>query len=254
MLNTEQFFDALALVPNTRSATFDDVAVSDWKDGFRFEGYAAVFEEEADMGEFSESIERGAFRKVLTTGANVPLLHEHQQRDFLASTRSGRLKLSEDTRGLKVQADIVDTPIARHVYALAKGGEVTGMSYGFVAGQENQRIEQRNGKPHRRLLNFRRLLDVSTTFDPAFQGTEAQFRSLAMQYADSPESLQQLLKGAYPQLEEGAMDSVDTDEETAPAPPEEREERNGESGATPHLAAAKRRLTLMTITLGGDSQ
>ena len=255
MLNTEQFFDALALVPNTRSATFDDVEVSDWSNGFHFEGYAAVFEEEADLGEFTESIERGAFRKVLSTGANVPLLHEHQHRDFLASTRSGRLKLFEDARGLGVKADVVDTPTARSVYALVKGGEVTGMSYGFVAGQGNQKVEMRQGKPHRRLTNFNRLLDVSTTFDPTFQGTEANFRSLAMQYADSPDSLQQLLKGAYPQLQEGAEETDDdTEAETAEAP-EQAEERSGESGATPHLAAAKRRLRLMTITLGGgDSQ
>lgn len=253
MLNTEQFFDALALVPNTRSATFEDVEVSEWKDGFEFDGYGAVFGEIADLGDFTEEVDRGSFRKVLTTGANVPLLHEHDQRRFLASTRSGRLKLSEDARGLRVQASIVDSSTARDVYALVKGGEVTGMSYGFVAGTENQKVELRNGKPHRRLTNFKRLLDVSTTFDPTFQGTEANFRSLAMQYADSPESLQQLLKGAYPQLQERADDLDDTEEETAQVPPEDldqTEERSGESGARPHLAAAKRRLSIMAITIG----
>jgi Escherichia/Staphylococcus phage prohead protease len=243
------FFDALAEVRNLRSAPFDDLEISATKidgeyDGFRFEGHAAVFDEVADFGDWTESVERGSFRKLLNQGSGVvPLLHEHDRTKLLASTRTGRLRLSEDTRGLKVEADVVDTPLAREVRALAQAGEVRGMSWGAIVGPGNFRVEHRGGKPHRSIHNFKALADVSTTWEPSYAGAEAEFRSLAVRFADSPESLQQLLKGAYPQLGDGAFD-FGTQESLEETP----------SGVSaPLLAARKRRLQVLSLTLeGGD--
>ena len=257
-MQTDKFFDALALMPNKRSAQFDDLAVSEWSQGFKFEGHAAVFDEVADLGEFTESVERGAFRRVLTKGVNVPMLVDHNPGKFLVSTSSGNLRLREDETGLKVEADVPGTDEARNLRVLADSGEIRGMSYGFVCGRGNSTIAGKGkDKPHRSIKNFERLLDVSPTWNPAYRGTDAQFRSLAMKYADSAESLQQLLMGAYPQLEERAVALDDTNEE--PDPPEDLdpEASSDESGAEEqraHLAAAKRRLQFMSITLkGGDT-
>jgi hypothetical protein len=71
-----------------------------------------------------------------------------------------------------------------------------------LPGRGNQKIEQRDGRYHRLLTGFKKLLDVSTTWNPAYPNTEAQFRSKALEYADSPESWQRILMGAYPQLED----------------------------------------------------
>jgi HK97 family phage prohead protease len=176
----------------------------------------------ADLGDFTESIERGAFRKALASAPNVPLLVEHDPTKLLATTRSGTLKLSEDTRGLKVEANVADTQLGRDVRTLVKRGDVYGMSFGFVAGAGNQRVENRSGRPHRALTGFKKILDVCTTWDPAYRRAEAQFRSMTMQYADSPESLQQLLMGAYPQLQGQGDDADGTGEEEAPADGETR--------------------------------
>jgi phage head maturation protease len=62
------------------------------------------------------------------------------------------------------------------------------MSFGFVAGAGNSKVEQRGGKPHRSLTGFKRLLDVSPTWDPAYTGTSAELRSLrALQIAEDIE-------------------------------------------------------------------
>ena len=198
---SRDFFEALDRVPNTRAARFDQLEVSEWTQGFRFEGHAAVFNEVADLGDFTESVERGAFRKALASGDNVPMLYHHNDTlPLLASTAGGTLVLEEDPRGLKVTADVADTSLGRDLRVLVDRGDVRGMSYGFIAGKGNSRIEQRRGKPHRTLIGFKALLDVSPTWEPAFRSAEGQFRSLAATYASSPATLEQLVAGAYPQL------------------------------------------------------
>jgi hypothetical protein len=79
---------------------------------------------------------------------------------------------------------------------------------------------------------------------------------LTVQYADSPESLQQLLLGAYPQLQGQGGDPVDTTEEEAPAEVSEPEsEDQSAAGATEQrnrsIAARKRSLQLLVLTTGG---
>jgi HK97 family phage prohead protease len=264
-MEIEKLFEALALVPNLRTARFSDLEVTDLADGegFHFEGHAAVFDDVADLGEFTESIDRGAFRKALASAPNIPLLVEHDPTKLLATTRSGTLKLTEDTKGLRVQADVADTQLGRDVRTLVKRGDVYGMSFGFVAGQGNHRIERRSGRPHRSLTGFKKILDVCTTWDPAYRNAEAQFRSFTMQYADSPESLQQLLMGAYPQLQEQGSEPADTEEAEAPVddavvPDGETEPVVGEgddSGVAEQRSlsatAARNRLLLMSFELEG---
>jgi HK97 family phage prohead protease len=248
---TERFFDALADVPNLRSAEIVDLDISDDGAELKFDGLAAVFGEVADLGEFTEEVERGAFRKVLASKPVVPFLHEHHPHQLLATTRSGRLRLDEDTRGLRVRANVVKTDLSERVKALVGSGDITGMSYAFVAGKENQRISVRGERPHRSLTSFKRLLDVSTTWNPAFVTTEAQFRSQATLYADSPELLQRLLLGAYPQLVElgSSTDRRDEDEE-----PEARADGDsvvsGVAGAR-SVAARRRALQFLVLTTGG---
>jgi HK97 family phage prohead protease len=167
-----------------RSVAFTDIDTSN--DGRTFTGYAAVFDHEADLGDFTESINRGAFRKALSTGGNVPMLYDHNPGlPVLATTGGGTLKLKEDGRGLRVEADVARHFVGDAVREMVQRGDIRGMSFGFIAGAGNSRIEKRGGKPHRQLLGFNRLLDVSPTWDPAYQGTSAELRSLRAALASS---------------------------------------------------------------------
>lgn len=194
----QQFADGRA---EMRSVAFTDVEVS--KDGWAFEGLAAVYDQEADLGDFTESMNRGSMRKVIGRGDNVPMLYHHNSMlPVLATTRSGTLTLKDDVKGLRVKADMAQHYVGEAVRELVKRGDIAGMSPGFIVGAGNSRIEHRGGKPHRSIMDFKALLDVSPTWDPAYPGTSAELRSLmAAGYIDQA---QQLLSGAVPQLEDGA--------------------------------------------------
>lgn len=244
-----------------RSVAFTDVDVS--KDGWSFEGLAAVYDQEADLGDFTESMSRGAYRKVIAQGDNVPMLYHHNDAlPVLATTRGGTLTLKDDAKGLRVKADIAQHYIGEAVRELVKRGDITGMSPGFIAGRGNSKIERRGAKVHRTITGFKKLLDVSPTWEPAYAGTTAELRSLrALLMAEDIDQLQQLLSGAAPQLEDGAL--VDEEPESeAPDPPEETEEvpveeeteeKEQRSGAASdhevEAAARRRRLQLMGLAI-----
>jgi HK97 family phage prohead protease len=248
--------NALALVPENRpevrSVPLTDVAMSD--DALSFSGYAAVFDTIADLGDFTEEVRRGAYRKVLAQGANVPMYWDHDDRmPPLATTRGGTLRLSEDATGLRVEADLDNdhymTPTLR---SMIRRGDVSGLSFGFVAGRGNQIIEVRTGRPHRILTGFRALLDVSPTWNPAYEGTSVEMRSALAEIRKARlEDGQQVVSGEYQQVDDGAeSDGTETGEQEATVEVvEERDSGVGEPDVQVQLAARRRRLQLMGLTL-----
>lgn len=250
--------DALDAVPNFRSVALIDVDMTE-KDGeFRFDGIAAPTGITTDLGDFTEEYEKGSFRKYLAANTfNIPFCHEHDPRELFGTTASGRVKLNEDAKGLRTRANIVKTDLSARIKALVDSGDIRGMSIGMIVGRGNARVERRNNVPHRTITGFKRLLDVCTTFDPAYAATEAQFRSAALQLSASPDLLQQVLMGAYPQLGHGAEDLervVEEAEEEA-TPPEGDQEESDDSGAKTaeqrSVAARKRALDFLVLTTGG---
>lgn len=226
-----------------RSVEFTDIDTS--VGGSReFEGYAAVFDVEADLGDFTESVDRGAYRKSLSEGYDIPLLYRHNpDLPWLASTKAGTLTLKEDGKGLRTKANIASHFLGDAVLENVNRGEIRGMSVGFIAGAGNSRIEHRGGKPHRSLSGFKRLLDVSPAPDPVYEATSAELRSLLRFHAGSatPDEVQEVLSGSYQQLEDAASPSdADTGEEA-------EETRSGV--VQPTLAAARRRLQVMEATI-----
>lgn len=105
--------------------------------GRRLEGYAATFGTEARISDFREVIRPGAFRASLA--GDVLALADHDPTKVLARTRSGTLRLSEDSRGLAFSLDIPDTTAGQDVLALADRGDLGGMSFGFSVPDGGQR-------------------------------------------------------------------------------------------------------------------
>jgi len=97
--------------------------------GRRIEGYAATFHSEARMGRYVETIAPGAFTDAL--GSDVIALLDHDPGKVLGRTRSGTLRLTQDSRGLAFSLDVADTQAGRDVLALAERGDLGGMSFGF---------------------------------------------------------------------------------------------------------------------------
>lgn len=141
--------------------------------GRRLEGYAAIFDNEAEIGSsFIETIAQGAFAGSLRGNTDILALVDHDPSKMLARTKSGTLRLSEDTRGLAFDLDLPDTQAGRDVLALAERGDLGGMSFGFTAIDEN-----RDG--NRRELRVVDLLEISVVLAwPAYDGTVVNARSL----------------------------------------------------------------------------
>ncbi|WP_442756600.1 HK97 family phage prohead protease [Methylocystis sp. JAN1] len=97
----------------------------------RLEGYAATFGTETRIADFVETIRPGAFAASLSSGRDVLALADHDPQRVLGRTKSGTLRLSEDTRGLAFAIDLPDTQAARDMLALAERGDLGGMSFGF---------------------------------------------------------------------------------------------------------------------------
>ncbi len=137
----------------------------------RIEGYAATFGSVAEFGDFSETIERGAFKAALA--GDVLALMDHDPGRVLGRTRSGTLRLSEDSRGLAFSLDLPDTQSGRDVMALAERSDLGGMSFGFLIPQGGETWDG-----SRRVLRSIDLKEISVVSAfPAYPETSISLRS-----------------------------------------------------------------------------
>jgi len=153
----------------TRQITAD-LEVRDNGNGMTLEGYAARFNEYSEPLPFREKIAPGAFRGSLRSRNDVKLLWNHDSSMVLGSTRSGTLKLYEDEKGLRVQADLPDTQAGRDARTLIQRGDVTGFSFGFTVPSGG---DSWNDDGSERTLHAVRLFEVSTGVAfPAYPTTD----------------------------------------------------------------------------------
>ncbi len=159
--------------PALERRAFPDVRQS----GRRLEGYAAKFGSEARIGSFSESVAPGAFKASLS--GDVLALLDHSPANVLGRTRSGTLRLSEDSHGLAFSLDLPDTQAGRDVLTLAKRGDLGGMSFGFTIPKGGERWQGEH-----RTLHTVRLREISVVSAwPAYPETELALRAMANQEA-----------------------------------------------------------------------
>ena len=139
-------------------------------------GYAAVFNSEAVLGDFSEVIRQGAFAKSLATGSNIRALYQHQGDALLGTTRGGTLQLREDAKGLAFELALPDTSHGKDLAILVGRGDVAGCSFGFRVAPGGDRWEHRGATLVRELIDVE-LVEITLTSDPAYQDTTVAMRS-----------------------------------------------------------------------------
>ena len=159
-----------------RRQALTDFEIRQEGDGMTLRGYAAVFNSPSQPLPFIETIERGAFRDSLKSRNDIKLLWNHETGIVLGSTRAGTLKLSEDERGLLVEAVLPDTQAGRDASVLIKRGDVTGFSFGFRVPAGGDVWLNAN----ERVLKRVNIHEASLTAFPAYLGTEgtANVRSI----------------------------------------------------------------------------
>jgi Escherichia/Staphylococcus phage prohead protease len=174
-----------------------------------FRGYAAVFDTPwsdrlTEAAGYVEKVNRGVFRKALGASDNVPLLLEHDQHQLLGTTQSGNVKLREDGRGLLTEATLPDNYLGEYARSLIAAGDLKGMSYGITLDPKKDTMLTRDGNVWTRtIIGVKQLLDVSLTWQPAYQATTVELRTAG--FVATP--LQELLGGLETQTEDTATES-----------------------------------------------
>jgi HK97 family phage prohead protease len=112
-------------------------------DGQRtFSGYAAIWNSASAGLPFEERIAPSAFKRSLARASAgqkiISFLFGHDETRALATTASGRLQLTEDETGLRVEAklDPADPDAAKVISMLTHESAAAGMSFGFQKVQD----------------------------------------------------------------------------------------------------------------------
>ena len=141
-------------------------------DKVEIEGYVNAIERDSKplwsrVGQFTERICMGAFKKALKRNDDVHILLNHDWTRDLGSTKQGNLELEEDNIGLKARATITDPEVVKK----ARAGELVGWSFGFSDRDVINSI--RDGMPHRAVkdLDLAEVSILDKRKSPAYEGT-----------------------------------------------------------------------------------
>jgi hypothetical protein len=152
----------------TRVNVVDFEIREDAEGGMTFTGYAAVFNSPSEPLPFTERIAPGAFRGSLKNRNDIKLLWNHDTGAVLGSTRAKTMKLTEDERGLYVEAQLPNTTLGRDARELIKRGDVDSMSFGFTVARDGESWSDDGRERTLRKIN---LHEVSIVAFPAYSAT-----------------------------------------------------------------------------------
>ena len=158
-------------------------------------GYAAVFNEEAVIGNwFRERIDPGAFKRAIKEKQDVRALFNHNADYVLGRTISKTLRLQEDEQGLWIECEPPNTQFAHDLMESIRRGDISEMSFAFTVpnkdGEDWDESETKEGKLPLRIIRDVDLYDVSPVTYPAYEGTSVGLRSAESVYQDHVQSLE----------------------------------------------------------------
>ena len=173
-----------------------DFEIRAGSDGPRFTGYAALYDVESDAPwlPFKETVRPSAFENSLRANGYHAFVLNHDDNVLFASTRTQRLRLSSDQRGLLTDAQMPDTSAAHDLKALYDAGEVRGMSFAFKPTRGGMRVTDTG----RELVDVKLgHVTVITTMTPGYSqtGDTIAMRALAAELSADPDDLDGLLDG-----------------------------------------------------------
>jgi HK97 family phage prohead protease len=160
---------------------------ADFKGEFRLEkrdgkpamivGYPAKFNKLSQrMWGMRENILPGAFKRTLAEGADVRGLLNHDPNLILGRTKSGTMRLKEDSVGLRMEIDAPDTQMARDLMTSIDRGDIDQGSFRFRTISDGWRMQ--DGETVRDLIDVD-LMDASVVTFPAYEDTDIGVRSMA---------------------------------------------------------------------------
>ena len=186
------------------------------KEEYVIEGYPIVFNQKTDMGDWDEVIDpasvgdgtvlRDAALMIGHDFGMIPLAHSRR------NNGSGTMTLTPDENGVAMRAvlDVKNNPRAAEAYSAIKRGDMTGMSFAFIANEERWE-DLDTERPLRRITGFANVLEVSLVAFPAYKGTSVQ----AAAEGDALDSVRASLESAKQQLAEERAKEAEQERRTA---------------------------------------
>ena len=133
------------------------------------EGYAALWGDRYQFDTYYEVVSRSALDGVSLSDCR--LLFNHDKNKVLARTKSGTLKITIDSMGLKYRAQLPDTPLANEIIELMDRGDLGESSWAFSLPYEGKSWSA-DGKTLT-IVQVTKLWDVSLVTYPANPATSA---------------------------------------------------------------------------------
>jgi Escherichia/Staphylococcus phage prohead protease len=155
-------------------------------DGLNFSGYAAIFNSTVRIasmweGEFDEEIHPGAFADSLREKTPV-FQFDHGRNSLVGSIPVGSItKIEEDTKGLYVEARLLDNWLVRPVRDAIAARAITGMSFRFSVPDGGETWTEVKGAVPKRDLSRLDVPELGPVVFPAYDDTEASVRSKVME-------------------------------------------------------------------------
>ncbi|PGW18545.1 phage major capsid protein [Bacillus mycoides] len=123
---------------------------------------------------FIERVMPNVFARALQRAKDVKLLLEHDKNMLLARTKDETLKLTETSRGLEMEANLVPSKLSEHIHSSIKRGTLGDMSFGMIVLDEEW--EQVNGVNQRSITDLA-LYECSIVSDGAYEDGSVEARS-----------------------------------------------------------------------------
>ncbi len=137
---------------------------------------------------FREVIAPGAFTRSLSTSPDIVLRRDHNEGGApLARTRAGTMTLTEDTRGIRITANLPDNEWGRPVRDAVMRGDIGGLSFRMGKVTDGWSFDPTGG-PIRTLKEVQLRREVSLVTAPAYD-TPATIRQLAEDADVEPDEL-----------------------------------------------------------------
>lgn len=181
---------------NTEIRMFDFEVRADENEqhGHFLTGRPIVYGQRTDLGYYDEIIEAGALDT--TDLKDVRFLVNHDTNMIpLARSRNNNenstMQLVPDEEGMKIRVDldIENNATSKSLYSAVSRGDITGMSFMFVAGEERwENLDEEH--PTRHILGFDKVLEVSAVTFPAYSSTSIQARGLSEALESAKKSLE----------------------------------------------------------------
>jgi hypothetical protein len=134
-----------------------------------------------DLGGFREMIRPEALTEDLITQSDVMLNVDHDPSKVMARSRHGvgSLKLQITSRGLEFETEAPNTSLANDMLEMLKRGDYSQCSFCFTLPDTDADVWYKEGDELRReIKKFDRLYDVSIVYDPAYDATHVDARSM----------------------------------------------------------------------------